>query len=200
MKRGIRHVVQTGYGGVATAASRMARTAHTAGRLYQMLSAYANDTAVPSGGTNKNELDGRGARAVINAVIQAIAPVDGTQDVEASRKAIADALSDVLEKYPDADLLDLTPEQRDFAIECYVAEDVFIQIEYEVGDAIRDNPETATEASERLEEMRDYVRASVSRAFVKLKEAGIKLDAKNVANVVSRVVRDTLTIFVEDGQ
>ena len=51
----------------------------------------------------------------MNAVVEAVRPADGTQDAEASRTAIKDALSEVLTIFPDADLLNLTVRVREHA-------------------------------------------------------------------------------------
>jgi hypothetical protein len=51
-------------------------------------------------------LVGRTASEIMDAVVEAVGPADGTQDAEASRKAIRGCLSEILERYPDANLLD----------------------------------------------------------------------------------------------
>ena len=51
------------------------------------------------------------------------------KNAEASRYAIKEALSDVLVRFEDANLLDLTEAQRLFAVETYLALDVFRRFE-----------------------------------------------------------------------
>ena len=49
----------------------------------------------------------------MDAIVEAVRPADGTQDAEANRAAIKDALSELLTMFPDADLLNLTEDQRE---------------------------------------------------------------------------------------
>lgn len=78
-------------------------------------------------------LAGRSAKEVIDAVVEAVRPADGTQDAEASRAAINDALSELLTIFPDADLLNLNDEQRQLAIQRFVAIDVYRRFALDLG-------------------------------------------------------------------
>src|SRR5258708_40150834 len=88
-------------------------------------------------------LVGRTADDIMNAVVEAVRPVDGTQDAEASRTAIKGCLSEVLGRFPDANLLELSDEQRTFAIERYVALDLFQRFPLDLGKVIHDKLPTA---------------------------------------------------------
>ena len=118
MRRGLGQYVKKGYGGSATATRRMGGTAQTAQALYSALSGGpGNPYTAPGSPLDPALTAGRSADEVMDAVVEAVRPVDGTQDAEASRTSIKDALSDVLKQFPDADLRDLQQEQRDLAIE-----------------------------------------------------------------------------------
>jgi len=122
MRRGIGHYVRTGYGGARTPTRRFEGTTSAAGALYGALSSTAAGQA-PEAGSPLDPflLAGRSAREVMDAIIEAVRPADGTQDAEACRAAIKDALSELLTRFQQADLLVLTPEQRAFVIERFVA-------------------------------------------------------------------------------
>ena len=103
MRKGVGHYARRGLGG-GTAVHRLGGTARTAGTLFGALSAAAAGQASGPG----NELDpavlaSRSADEVMSAVVEAVRPVDGTQDAEASRAAIGKALSELLTQFPDAD-------------------------------------------------------------------------------------------------
>jgi hypothetical protein len=131
----------------------------------------------------------------MDRVVDAVRPVDGTQDAEASRAAIRDALSDLLTRYQDADLLELSIEQREFAIERFVAYDVFRRFELDVGQHIQDSAPTASDGLARLKEAKDYVKQTVSASFRKLQDAGRSLTDANVSQVVRDALMDTFTVF-----
>jgi hypothetical protein len=116
-------------------------------------------------------LAGRTVNEIMDAVVEAVRPVDSTQDSEASRKAIKGCLSEVLERFPDVNLLELTDEQRAFAVERYVALDVFQRFALDLGKTIQDNAPSPRAVLSRLKEVKGYVRETVSAAFRKLRSS-----------------------------
>jgi hypothetical protein len=131
----------------------------------------------------------------MDAVVEAVRPIDGTQDAEAARAAIRDSLADLLTRFPDADLLNLDDEQRTFAIERYTAFDVFRRFDLDVGQTIRDKAASATMALSRLKEVRDYVRETVAASFRRLRDAGRTITAGRVSQVVRDALRETFQVF-----
>ena len=196
MRRGFGHYVRTGYGGARTAARRMSGTASTAGSLNGALTALAAGQPVePGSPADPVLLAGRSAEAVMDAVVDAVRPVDGTQDSEASRAAIRDALSEMLTRFPNADLLDLTPEARAFAIERFTAHDVFRRFDLDVGQNIRERAPNAATGLARLKQAREYVKETVGAAFRRLRNAGRTLTAGRISQVVREALRETFDVF-----
>jgi hypothetical protein len=198
MRRGVGHYVRTGYGGSATAARRMGGTAATAGALGAALANLAGNQPVPPGSPlDPKLLAGHSADEIMNAVVEAVRPVDGTQDAEASRSAIRDALSELLTLFPDADLLNLTPEQRELAIERFAAHDVFRRFDLDVGQTIRDKAPNVVIALSRLKQARDYIKETVAAAFRTLRDAGRQLTAGRISETVRAVLLETFEVFEE---
>lgn len=196
MRRGLGQYVRTGYGGSATATRRMGGTAQTAQALYSALSGGpGNPYTAPVSPLDPALTAGRSADEVMDAVVEAVRPVDGTQDAEASRTSIKDALSDVLKQFPDADLRDLQQEQRDLAIERFVAGDVFRRIDLDLGKAIREKSPNAATGLGRLKEVREYVRETVAASFRMLREAGQGLAAGKITQIVQNALRETFQVF-----
>jgi hypothetical protein len=196
MRRALGHYVRGGYGGAETTARRMDGTASTAGSLFNALSSVAAGRPSSEGSPlDPTLLAGRSAREVLDAVLEAVRPIDGTQDAEAARAAIRDALSELLTTFPEADLLNLTPEQRLLAIERYSALDVFRRFDLDVGKSIRDKSPTATTALSRLKEVRDYIKETVAASFRKLRDAGRPITTQSVTRVVRSALRETFEVF-----
>ncbi len=196
MRRGLGQYVKKGYGGSATATRRMGGTAQTAQALYSALSGgQANPYAAPGSPLDPALASGRSADEVMDAVVEAVRPVDGTQDAEASRTSFKDALADVLNQFPNADLLNLEHEQRDLAIERFVAADVFRRIDLDIGKTIREKAPNAATGLGRLKEVREYVRETVSASFRRLREAGHGLAARRVTQIVQSAIRETFQVF-----
>lgn len=195
MKRSVRHYVQKGYGGAGTAARRLGGTVRNAGSLYSALSPAS--AAAPSAGVaiDRDALVGRSANEIMDAIVNAVQPVSGTQDAEASRTAIKNSLSEVLERYPEANLLDLTDEQREFAIERYIALDVFQRFALDLGKVIQDKAPSHRTALARLKEVKEYIKQVISASFRKLKAAGRSLSSGRLTEIVQNALVDALGVF-----
>jgi hypothetical protein len=133
----------------------------------------------------------------MDAIVEAVRPADGTQDAEASRAAIKDALSELLTMFPDADLLNLTEDQRGTAIERFVAIDVYQRAMLDIGKAIQGKAPTATVGLSRLKEVKEYVKQTVAAAFRKLYGAGHRVTTGRVNEVVRAALEETFQVFEE---
>lgn len=200
MKKGVGRYVRSGYGGSGTAVRRFGGTAQTAGVLYGALSPAGRDQAsLPGGGLDVAVLAGRSANDVMNAVVEAVRPVDGTQDAEASRAAIKDALTELLTRFPEAELLDLTDGQRLFAVERYVAHDVYRRFRLDVGKAIQDKAPSVQSGLARLKEVKDYIKETVAAAFKKVTSTAA-LTGREVGKLVRGALKEAFTVFESYSQ
>lgn len=196
LKRSIRHYVQKGYGGAQTATRRFGGTANSAGALYSVLTPGQAGAGADTGARiDRALLAGRTASEIMDAVVEAVGPEDGTQDTEASRKAIRGCLSDILERYPEANLLELSEEQRAFAVERYVALDVFQRYALDLGKTIQDKAPSPSAVLSRLKEVKEYIRETVSAAFRKLRAAGQNLSAGRIAQIVQGALLEAFQVF-----
>lgn len=199
MRRGVSDYVRKGYDGRTTAVRRFGGTVSTANALHGVLSGVAGgQTGVGTGSPlDRTVLAGSSAREVMDAVVEAVRPADGTLDGEASRYAIKDALSELLTAYPDADLLNLTEDQRTLAVERFTAIDVYRRFALDIGKTVRDKAPTAAAGLSRLKEVKDYIKQSVSAAFRKLKTGGQTLTTGRVHSVVRAALDDSFRVFEE---
>lgn len=196
LARGLGHYVAKGYGGSATATRRMASTAQTANALYGALGGGATNPLTATGAPLDPTLTASlSADELMDAVVEAVRPVDGTQDAEANRAAIMDALSEVLTEHPDANLMNLLPEQRELAIERFVAADIFRRVDLDIGAKVLAKAPTAAAGMGRLKEMRDYVREHVAAAFRRVRAAGQTFAASRVTQIVQTAIRETFLVF-----
>ena len=196
MRRSLGHYVRTGYGGSATASRRFGGTATTAGALGGALARVAaGRVAAPGSRLDPALLAGRTVQEVMDAVVEAVRPVDGTQDAEAERASIRDALSELLTRFPDADLLNLDADQRAYTIERFTAIDVFRRFELDLGKTIVENAPNASAALGRLKEVRDYIKQRVAASFRRLRDVGRTLTSGRIGQVVQDAVKETFEVF-----
>ena len=196
MRKGVGHYTRRGLGGGGTAVRRLGGTARTAGTLFGALSAAAaRQASGPESELNPAVLAGRSADEVMSAVVEAVRPVDGTLDGEASRTAISKALSEVLTQFPDADLLSLSEEQRLLAVERFIAWDVFNRFELDVGKTIQEKAPSVASALSRLKEVRDFITQTVAAEFRKLATGATALGSSKVATIVRDALVLTIGVF-----
>ena len=196
MRRGVRDYVRTGHAGASVAARRHGGTAVTAGALGDALAGLASiDPAAAETPLDRALREAQSAEEIIDAVVEAVRPVDGTQDAEVERDAIARALSDLLSQYPDAELSQLDSEQRAFAVERFVAVTVFNRFELDVGQAIQANAPNAVTAVERFDQVADYVDETVAAAFRTLQVAGRTLGSGRIDQIVQAALTETFEVF-----
>lgn len=201
MRRGLGHYVRTGYGGAGTTTRRFAGTARTAGALDAALAgAAAGQPAAPRNPLDPVLFQGRSAEEVMNAIVEAVRPVDGTQDAESERVAIRDSLSELLTRFPEVDLLNLNIEQRAFVIERFTAVDVYNRFHLDVGKAIVESAPTAATALSRLRQVKDYVNETVAASFRRLRGAGRALTAGRVSQLVRDALAETFQVFEGDAE
>ena len=195
--RGLGHYVHKGYGGAGIAAQRMAGAARTAGILYSVLSSTDAGQPVASSPLDLTLLKGQSAYEIIDAVVEAVRPIDGTQDAEAGQRAINEALSELLNRFPDTSLLDLSEDQRIFAIETYIALEVFNRFDLDLGKTLQDKAPNPREALSRLNDVKDYIRETVSDQFRDLRIAGEQIDGDRISKLAQQALHDTFVVFEE---
>jgi len=126
-----------------------------------------------------------------------VRPVDGTQDAEASRQSINDALSELIDRHPDIDLLDLTEEQREFVLERFVAMDVYRRFVLDVGQHIQNKAPSARVALSRLRQVREYMRETITASFRRLRETGSRLSGTRVSALIRTALESAFDVFSE---
>ena len=196
LRQGLSRYTRRGLGGSRTAASRMAGTARAASALYSILGGESRDAAAPSQ-LDRSVLAGRSAQDVIKAILDAIRPVDGSDDAEATRNSANDALTELIDQFGDADLLDLTEQQRIFVLERFVSMDVFRRFMLDLGKHILDRAPSSQAGAARISEARDYIRETVIASFRRKTANGTSIARSQVVALMRRTLLDAFDVFAE---
>lgn len=195
LRRGLGHYVSKGWGGSNVATQRLSGTVRSAGVLYGALEALAAGRPIEAGGPDRALLEERSTEQIMSAVVQAVRPVDGTQDAEATRDAIKCAASELLAKNPDADLLSLSEDERLFMVERFLAIDLFNRLMLDIGQAIQKNAPSISTAASRLREIKNYIKQAVSAAFRNFHKTGEVLTPRRVSGISRQCIQETLAVF-----
>ena len=174
---------------------RMGGTARTAARLNEVL----QSGRAPDGTELRDAIlaSGSDVNVLLDAIVNAASPTDGTQDAESSRHAMREALSDLLKWDPDVDMLALTDVQRLFVIERYTSLDVYGRFCLDLLKTIMDkSPDPAT-GLRRLKQVREFIAEHVAAAFRAIRERGTSATTSNVARLTRDALRATFDVFEE---
>lgn len=196
LKKSLGNYVRKGYGGANTAVRRMGKTVSVAGALFSAFSDLsANDPALSGTLLDPNLLRGKTSKEVMDAIVETVCPSDGTQDAEAARRSVNDALSELLSQFPNADQTQLSDEQKSFVIEKFVAIEVFQRFSLDVGKVIVEKASSPTDGAMKLKQVKDYIKQCVESEFRKLREKGFALVRNSANQIVAAAIFQTYKVF-----
>tara|TARA_B100001750_G_scaffold247104_1_gene271729 strand:- start:3291 stop:3839 length:549 start_codon:yes stop_codon:yes gene_type:complete len=112
-----------------------------------------------------SSLVGRPTRDIIDSIVAYASPLDGSQDAEASQRAMTEALADLLTEQPQTDLFNLTEEAIDWILGRFIGNDIIYRLELDLGDRIHKRAKSFSQGVRRMDEMKDYVRQVVAVEF-----------------------------------
>lgn len=195
LRRALGHYVRTGYGGGGTMTRRLSGTAATAGRLNGVLLSGRG----PDGNALRDAVlaSAGDVNVVLDVIVNTASPTNGTHDRESSRRAIRDALTDLLDRFPNADLLALTDTQRDFVIERFAALDVYGRFCLDLQRTIMDKAPDPAIGLRRLTQVREFINEHVSAAFRSIRDRGNPTTIANVARLTSHALGEAFSVFEE---
>lgn len=198
LRRGLGHYSRSGMGGSGNAARRMGGSATAASALHNALTSLASGQPLPQElGIDPQALAGRTPAEIADILVDAIRPIDGTQDAEATRDSVARALADVLAQ--NNDLTNLSPAQVDQVTASTLGYDVAHRIELDVGKSIIDKAPTKGEGLERLQEMKDYVREVVAAEYAAERARNGAVGRAVIDRISRDAIQQAFEVFEEDG-
>jgi hypothetical protein len=195
MRQGLGHYIHRGLGGSSTAVRRFGGTIRTAVALNRTFLAFSEGKSFK--GLDPKILSSRSAREVLDAIVETVRPVEGNLDAEASREAISKSLSELLSRFPEADLLNLTEDQRLFAIQQYIALDVLNRFQLDIGKTIQEKAPSALVTMQRIHDIRNFIIEQVAASFRKIQNNREFFSSHGIEQIVQSALRDTFEVFEE---
>jgi hypothetical protein len=120
-------------------------------------------------------------------------------DDAASRRAIDEAVSRVLENDPAADPVAFTPEQINEVFLLTLAFGIFEILRLEVGKTIQENAKGDSDLeNRRLEGMREYVTEAVRQRLDRLRQLGRAIAQATIDQISAEALRLTMDVFADD--
>lgn len=193
LRKAVGHYVSKGYGGSAPATARTGHIVGSVGRLGDALAGAGSGTdADVFRDTDTSTLS---ANELISLIVDAAAPVDGTQDTELERKCMDEALGELLEEDEDADFTDLDDSQRTSVICSVLAKCVSGRFMLDNRKHLEERAINRIQFSERITEIREFIQESVRAQFRSAVPAQLPTGGKAFKDTVEMVLRTTFEVF-----
>lgn len=191
------HYSRTGMEGARRAAQRMRASTRSAANLFGFLQSTRNGTD-PDINTWVASLTGRGASAqeIIDEIIQRVAPQGGSPDETSLRDSMAQAMQDLLENQPNADLLHLEDGDIWFLIESFLGHEVFSRLCLDIGQVFENSSLSPLDRVVRMKEMRDYLKAEVITQVEHLRQLAPTAAATDqLRTILQTALRNTFSVY-----
>ena len=196
LKRGIAYYYRDGLGGARRASKRLSGTVSVVHSLYRTFAVLAGVEIDESDKfLELLQLQDRPIEEILNSIVEAICPVDGKQDTEAHRHAVNEALSDLLSRYPDASMFDLTFEQRIFVVERYIVQEIFERLDLDIGSHLRRKCKSVKVELQRFGEIKNYIGEVVARTFQNTLDTTKEINLSRIREFISSILQNAIEVF-----
>lgn len=197
LRAAVAHHARNGLGGSKSATKRFQPVAHVAGRMFDALQSARAQESAPSWLTVDLTAIGRApTMTALEQIAKEICPLNGTQDSEILQRGVAEALSILLEVYPDAELGNLSDVEMVFLFQQFLALEIDHRIQLDLGQNLMKHAPSAAIAAERQNEVREYVASEVETVFKSVATTEL-LNKSALTTQVSNIIKRVIEIFEE---
>lgn len=193
-RRSLGHYSKTGMGGAQNVARRMRTSTRTASNFFNTFRSLRDDTTF-SLGKEISELKNRGADAseIIDAIVGHVCPKGGSIDEVSCRDSGTSALSEFMDRNPDADFSSLSDDQIWSLTAIYLGNETFNRIQMDIGQAFEKQDVPYVDRVNRLNDMRDYIQSEIATQMDALRKT---TDQKvDMNQLFQDTIKNTFEVF-----
>lgn len=198
-KKAAGHYSRTGMGGARNVAKRL-RTAATAGaHVYEILSS-AREGTNPVINEWVSSLSNRDASVydIANEIMRHAVPPGGSQDEVTCQESMDQALQDLIAEDETIDLLNMSDDRIWNLIESFIGYEAFSRLSLDIGGHLFENPElTPRECVERMNDMRDYLKADISAQIERTRENLTNVTTDRLQTILRNAIENTFKVYEE---
>ena len=197
VRRSLGHYSKTGMGGAQNVARRMRTSTKTAANFFNTFRSLRDDTTF-SLGKEISELKNRGAdpSEIIDAIVGHVCPKGGSVDEVSCRDSGTSALSEFMDRNPDADFGNLSDDQIWSLTAMYLGNETFSRIQMDIGQAFEKQDVPYVIRVIRMNEMREYIQSEIATQMDTLrKTADKKVDLNQL---FQDTIKNTFEVFEVD--
>ena len=194
VRRSLGHYSKTGMGGAQNVARRMRISTKTASNLFNTFRSLRDDNTF-SLGREISELKNREADAseIIDAIVSHVCPKGGSVDEVACRDSGASALSEFMDRNPDADFGNLSDDQIWSLTAIYLGNETYNRIQMDIGQAFEKQDVPYVDRVTRLNDMREYIQSEIAIQMDALRKTADQ--NVNMNKLFQDTIKNTFEVF-----
>jgi len=195
-RRAVGNYSRTGMGGAGSTANRMRTSARTGANAFGFLQAAREKTDAAINNWVA-DLTTRNASAleIIDEIVRQTTPVGGSQDEAATRESMAQAMEDLLAKYPDIDLLKLADDNIWELIESFLGYEAFYRLTLDIGQVFENVSISPRDRIRRMKEMRDYLKAELKAQVEELRRNKPHATSGQLQSILQDALENTFAVY-----
>ena len=193
-RKSLGHYSKTGMGGVQNVARRMRTSTKIASNFFNTFRSLRDDTTFALG-KEISELKNRGADAseIVDVIVKHICPNGGSIDEVSSRDSGTSALSEFMDRNPDADFSNLSDDQIWSLIAMYLGNEIFNRIQMDIGQAFEIQDVPYVDRVIRMNDMREYIQSEIATQMDVLRKS---VDQNvDMNQLFQDTIRNTFVVF-----
>ena len=195
-QKAVGHYSRTGMGGARNAAQRMRASTRSAANLFGVLQLVRNGS---DPGLNEwvASLASRNASTqdIVNEIIRKVAPSGGSQDETSCRESMAQALEDLLDEYPEVNLLQLGDREIWALIEYFLGYEAFGRLCLDIGQVFENSSLSPRDRVTRMNEMQDYLQAELCAQVEKLRQTTPNPASQQLHVLLQSALENTFLVY-----
>lgn len=194
LRKSLGHYSKTGMGGAEKLSKRMRTSTKVASYLFQTFQSLRDNEDFWLGKI-LSDLKERDADAneIIDTIIEHVCPNGGSLDEVACRDSGRFALSEFMNRNPDADISKLTDDQI-WSLTCtFLGNEAFSRVQLDIGQSFEKQEISAVERVNRMNEMKEYLQSEISAQLNRLRNNDRQMI--DMQKLFQKAIKNTFKVY-----
>lgn len=194
LRRSLGHYSGTGMGGSRKLAQRMRVSTSIAEGMVHTFRALRDDANFELRSViSKLKEQGANATQIIAAFVSHVCPDGGSLDEISSRNSGTAALSEFLDRNPEADIVNLSDDQIWSLTSSFLANEVFNRIQMDIGQAFEMQDLPFPDRISRMNEMKVFIRVEIATQLNDIRSKDIQ--NADISKLLQQTIQNTFEIY-----
>jgi len=194
LRKSLGNYSRNGMGGSQNFARRMRVSTSIAGGMFQTFRSLRDDTNFELRSViSKLKEQGANASKIISEFISHVCPDGGSLDEISSRNSGTAALSEFLERNPDADIVNLSDDQIWSLTSSFLANEIFSRIQMDIGQAFETRDIPFPDRISRMNEMKDFIQVEIATQLNEIRSRDIY--NADISKLFQKTIQNTFELY-----